>query len=67
MKRLSRLAVLASLGPLVLSAATDRITGPVDFGRTATLRGQRHSQAIPRNDRGPADPARELRYITLIV
>jgi uncharacterized protein (TIGR03437 family) len=39
----------------------------VDPGRTAPLRGHRHSQAIPQNDRGLADPATELRYVTLLL
>jgi uncharacterized protein (TIGR03437 family) len=67
MKGLSALLLLTCLGIPALSAATDRIVDRVDLGRTAPLRGHRHSQAIPRNDRGPADPAAELRYVTLVL
>ena len=67
MKRLSGLFLLTCLGAMVLSAANDRIVDRVDLGRTVPLRGHRHSQAIPQNDRGPADPATELRYVTLLL
>jgi uncharacterized protein (TIGR03437 family) len=65
MKRLSALFLLTCLGNPALFAASDRIVDRVDLGRTALLRGHRHSQATPQNDRGPADPATELRYVTL--
>jgi uncharacterized protein (TIGR03437 family) len=67
MKLLRLFALVACLGPVVLSAANDRIVDPVDPGRVTVLRGQRHSQAVPRNDRGPADPAIPLRDVTLVL
>jgi uncharacterized protein (TIGR03437 family) len=67
MKRLSRFVWLACLGIPVLSAASDRVVDPVDLSRTTPLLGRRHSQATPENDRGPASPATELRYVTLIL
>ncbi len=51
---------------MLLAAAQDRIHDPVDSTRTVVVPG-RHPQAIPANDRGLADPARELRYITLLL
>lgn len=67
MKRLSRLALLGPVLPLVLAAANDRIVDRVDAARTEVLRGQHHSQAISQNDRGPADPAVELSHVTLVL
>jgi uncharacterized protein (TIGR03437 family) len=67
MNRLRRLVFLTCLGTTALFAASDRIADRVDPARTAPLRGHRHSQAIPQNDQGPADPAAELRYVTLIL
>lgn len=67
MKRLSGLSLLTCIGAMVLSAASDRIVERVDLGRTAAVRGNRHSQAIPQNDRGLADPSTPLRYVTLML
>jgi uncharacterized protein (TIGR03437 family) len=67
MKRLSAFALLTCLGTTVLAAASDRIVDRVDPGRTTMLRGHRHSQAVSQNDRGLADPATELRDVTLLL
>ena len=67
MKCLSALVLFTYFGTLALSAASDRIVDGADLGRTAPLRGHRHSQAIPQNDRGLANPATELRYVTLLL
>jgi len=65
MPRLTRLTLVIAL-PFILAAAQDRIHDPVDTARTVAVPG-RHPAAIPANDRGLADPARELRYITLLL
>ena len=67
MKCLSALVLFTYFGTLALSAASDRIVDGADLSRTAPLRGHRHSQAIPQNDRGLANPATELRYVTLLL
>ncbi len=67
MPRLIRIIFAAFALSAILSAAPDRINARVDPGRTVVLPAQRHSQAIPQNDLGPADPSAELRYITLIL
>jgi uncharacterized protein (TIGR03437 family) len=67
MKRLSAFFLLTCLGNPALFAASDRIVDRVDLGRTEALRGHRHSQALPQNDRGPADPATELRYVSVLL
>ena len=65
-----RTLVRAALVFLTLSfsiSAADRVVDPVDPSRIVTLPGQRNSQAVAQNDRGPADPTIELRYITLLL
>jgi uncharacterized protein (TIGR03437 family) len=52
---------------LTAHGAPDRIAGAVDPNRTSVLRGQVHRLAQARYDQGPADPAMELRYITLFL
>ncbi len=59
------LAVLASAA--VLYGAPDRIAGSIDPGRTTVLRGQVHRLARAGNDRGMADPALPLRYVTVFL
>ncbi|HEY2017886.1 MAG TPA: protease pro-enzyme activation domain-containing protein [Bryobacteraceae bacterium] len=59
--------VFVILFPVLLGAAEDRIVDRVDVGRTALIPGPRHPQAVPQNDRGLADPAAELSYVTLVL
>src|SRR4051794_1054198 len=53
--------------PLVLTAADDRITLPVNPARTVAIRGQVHSNARAQNDRGPVDAAYALPEITVLL
>src|ERR1700733_22292 len=50
-----------------LYAAPDRINQAVDPNRTTVLAGQVHPLAQARYDRGPADSATELSYVTLLL
>lgn len=61
-----KIAFLAALTCLSALAA-DRIVKPVDPGRTVTVKGQTHPLAQPQFDRGPADPAREISYATVLL
>src|ERR1017187_2159832 len=47
-------------------AQQDRITGPIDTTRTAVLKGNRSSRAMPQFDRGPVDPGQLVNGITLV-
>src|SRR3954447_20092607 len=62
-------ATCAALLFLILSttarAATDRITANVAPGRTATLKGNRRTEAAPQNDRGPGAAGMRIDYATL--
>ena len=51
----------------ILCAAPDRIDRPVDPNRTTVLPRQVHPLAQARYDRGLADPATQLSYITLLL
>jgi uncharacterized protein (TIGR03437 family) len=52
---------------LTAHGAPDRIAGAIDPNRTSVLRGQVHRLAQARYDQGLADPAMELRYVTLFL
>jgi uncharacterized protein (TIGR03437 family) len=45
----------------------DRITAPVDTARTVVLKGHLRPEAQAQNDQGPADPAMEIVYATLLL
>ena len=61
-----KIAFLAALTCLSALAA-DRIVKPVDPSRTVTVKGQTHPLAQPQFDRGPADPAMEISYATVLL
>jgi len=58
------LSVAALFSPL---CAADRITQPVEPGRTTPLKGTIHPSAVARNDRGPVDASTEIGYATLLL
>src|SRR5436853_4385181 len=63
---------LVSSGLLLLliataSAAADRVVDRVDPSRTVRVRSARHAFTAAAYDRGPADPAVELRYASVIL
>jgi uncharacterized protein (TIGR03437 family) len=62
-------SVAVSLGlgllPAALLAQPDRIAGRIDASRTIALKGNVHPNAQPQFDRGAADPAMALNYVTL--
>src|ERR1017187_8895741 len=47
-------------------AQQDRIAGPIDSTRTAVLKGNRSSRAMPQYDRGPVDPGQLINGINLV-
>lgn len=47
-------------------AQQDRIVGPIDTTRTAVLKGNRSSRALPEDDLGPVDPGQLINGITLV-
>ena len=57
------LAVIAAAAPL--AAQSDRITGPIDSSRNATLPGHVNPHARPEFDQGPADDAFPLNGMAL--
>src|SRR5579863_183416 len=59
--------VIFALGflPVGLLAQADRIAGRIDPSRTVALKGNVHPYAQPQFDEGPADPGRNLNYVTL--
>ena len=59
------LVTILSAGSLV--AASDRIQGPVDPGRTVALKGQVHPRAQLQYDRGALDPTTQLEQVTLML
>ena len=64
-----RLALRSSCLFLVAWAACaqqDRITAPIDTTRTAVLKGNRSSRALPQYDRGPVDPGQLINGVTLV-
>jgi uncharacterized protein (TIGR03437 family) len=63
----TRLIVTSLLATGLLTAAPpDRITRPVDAGRTRTIAGPVRSQADPQFDQGAMDPASRIDDIVLI-
>jgi uncharacterized protein (TIGR03437 family) len=56
-----------AFGSAGLYAAPDRIVQAVDSNRTTVLTRQVHPLAQARYDRGQADPAAELSYVTLLL
>ena len=50
-----------------LAAASDRIQGAIDPGRTVLLKGHVHPRAQLQNDRGAVDPATPLEQVTLLL
>lgn len=65
--RLAVTGVLAFVTTGCLYAAPDRIDQTVDPNRTTVLAGQVHPLAQARYDRGLADSAAELNYVTLLL
>jgi hypothetical protein len=61
------LVVLPVAGLFTSLCAADRITQAVDSGRTVTLRGHAHQEALAGTDQGPVDPDKELHYLTLLL
>jgi Pro-kumamolisin, activation domain/Bacterial Ig-like domain (group 3) len=55
------------LSALSFAAAPDRITGAVLSSQTVTLAKSLHPKAQSQYDLGPADPSRQLSYITLLM
>jgi uncharacterized protein (TIGR03437 family) len=47
-------------------AQQDRISGEIDTARTAVLKGNRSSRAMPQYDRGPVDPGQLINGITIV-
>ena len=62
---LTRMAALAFLAAVLLPAAQDRVTAPVDRGRTAVLKGSLRPRTRAWRDLGPVDAALPLSYATL--
>jgi len=58
---------LLLLLPCALAAQPDRITAPIDGGRTVVLRGNVHPNAQPRFDQGAVEPGFRVGYITLML
>ena len=50
-----------------IGAAPDRVTRPVDPGRTVSINGNVHRLAQPQFDKGPADPGMAMDYMVLMV
>src|SRR4029077_2460376 len=55
------------LSTLSFAAAPDRIAGAVLSSQTVALAKSLHPKAQPQYDLGPADPSRQLSYITLLM
>ena len=64
-KRFLKIIFLAALAAMVLPAAQDRILGPIDPTRLTNAPGRPHPLARAEYDRGPADDAMPLPYVTL--
>ncbi|MDR3700043.1 MAG: protease pro-enzyme activation domain-containing protein [Candidatus Sulfopaludibacter sp.] len=62
---LTRTTCLLLLAALALAAAQDRITAPVDPGRTALLKGNVPPRVQAWNDRGRVDPYMSVPFATL--
>jgi uncharacterized protein (TIGR03437 family) len=58
---------LLFLLPCALLAQPDRVTAPIDAGRTVLLKGNVHPMAQPQFDQGPVEPTFRLSYITLML
>ena len=65
MLRLRLLALLLTAG--VILAQEDRITAPVDPGRTAVLSGHRNPRALAQYDQGLADDGMAMDHVTLLL
>src|SRR5580698_573120 len=59
--------VLLLAASAATAATTDRITRPVDTGRTAVVTGNLHRRAQPQSDRGAAEPGMQMDYMVLLV
>ncbi len=62
-----RFIALAALTALTLSAQVSRIHGPIDTGRTATVRGQVHPYARSEFDQGVVEAAFPLDDLSIVL
>jgi len=61
------LSLLLLVSTYSLAATPDRITGAIDASQTVELARSLHPKAQAQYDQGPADPSRELSYITMLM
>src|ERR1017187_4017901 len=62
-----RLILLMGFATVMMAAPPNRVTRPVDAGRTRTIAGNLHRQAQPQYDRGEVDQAMHMDYMLLVV